>query len=33
MFYERSSIRDPLTFRNGEIEVPQGNGFGVEPLE
>lgn len=33
MFYERSSIRNPLAFRNGEIEVPQGNGFGVEPLE
>jgi len=29
--YERSSVVNPLQLRNGNIQVPQGVGFGVEP--
>jgi len=32
LMYERSSIREPLPMRGGRLEVPTGNGFGVEPL-
>jgi muconate cycloisomerase len=32
LFYEQSSVREPLLLRDGSIEVPAGNGFGVEPL-
>jgi len=32
MFYEQSSVQAPLRFIDGAIEVPQGDGFGVEPL-
>jgi L-alanine-DL-glutamate epimerase-like enolase superfamily enzyme len=31
MFYERSSVKQPLVLKNGRIEVPNGPGFGVEP--
>jgi L-alanine-DL-glutamate epimerase-like enolase superfamily enzyme len=31
LFYERSSVLPPLTFRDGQVEVPKGLGFGVEP--
>jgi muconate cycloisomerase len=32
VFYERSSVKQPLAFRDGTVEVPTGPGFGVEPL-
>ncbi len=32
IFYERSSVTRPLGFREGRVEVPEGVGFGVEPL-
>jgi L-alanine-DL-glutamate epimerase-like enolase superfamily enzyme len=32
LFYESSSVKEPLVFRNGRIELPTGAGFGVEPL-
>ena len=31
-FYERSSVQEPLAFRDGRIEVPTGIGFGVTPV-
>lgn len=31
LFYKRSSVTPPLTFRDGRVEVPKGNGFGVQP--
>jgi L-alanine-DL-glutamate epimerase-like enolase superfamily enzyme len=33
IFYERSSIGQPMTFANGRVGVPTGPGFGVDPLE
>ncbi len=32
MYYERTSVNRPLVLKDGRIEVPQGIGFGVEPL-
>ena len=32
LFYEASSVKKPLVFRNGRIELSAGAGFGVEPL-
>ncbi|HYF52054.1 MAG TPA: enolase C-terminal domain-like protein, partial [Planctomycetota bacterium] len=32
IFYERSSLKEPLVFKNGEVAVPARPGFGVEPL-
>ena len=32
MYYEQSSIKHPLSFKAGRIEVPAGPGFGVEPI-
>jgi L-alanine-DL-glutamate epimerase-like enolase superfamily enzyme len=31
LFYEKSSVRPGIVFRDGGIEVPKGTGFGVEP--
>lgn len=31
LFYEKSSVTPPLTFRDGRVEVPTGHGFGVQP--
>jgi len=31
IFYERSSVKQPLEFREGRVKVPDGLGFGVEP--
>ena len=33
MYYEHSSVNHPLALNAGRIEVPEGMGFGVEPLE
>jgi muconate cycloisomerase len=33
LFYQNSSVKEPLVFQNGRVRVPQGNGFGVAPLE
>jgi L-alanine-DL-glutamate epimerase-like enolase superfamily enzyme len=31
LFYDASSVTPPIAFRDGRVEVPTGNGFGVEP--
>lgn len=31
LFYQSSSVREPLELRGGKIAVPQGEGFGVTP--
>ena len=31
VMYEHSSVREPMRFENGYVEVPTGPGFGVEP--
>jgi L-alanine-DL-glutamate epimerase-like enolase superfamily enzyme len=33
LFYEQSSIRQPMKLQNGRVPVPTGIGFGVEPIE
>lgn len=32
LFYERSSVTHPPALRDGRVEVPRGDGFGVEPI-
>lgn len=33
LFYEASYVTPPLAFRDGRVEVPEGPGFGVEPID
>jgi muconate cycloisomerase len=33
MFYENSSLQNPLVFANGKIKVPAGLGFGATPID
>jgi len=32
LFYERSSVQEPLRFSAGKVSVPTGMGFGVRPI-
>jgi len=32
LFYEQSSVTNPLAFRDGRVQVPAGPGFGVTPV-
>lgn len=33
LFYENSSVKQPLALQDGRLRVPEGLGFGVEPVE
>lgn len=33
LFYARSSVTPPIALRDGRVELPQGPGFGVEPID
>jgi muconate cycloisomerase len=33
LFYAKSSVTPPIAFRDGRVELPQGPGFGVVPVD
>jgi L-alanine-DL-glutamate epimerase-like enolase superfamily enzyme len=33
LFYEASSVTPPIVFRDGQVQMPTGLGFGVVPRE